>query len=301
MTKALAWIDAVVVSYNSSDHLRNCVVALAAVPGVRVIVADNDSSDGSLDTISDLPVTVLALERNGGFAFGCNRGSEAGDAPFVLFMNPDARLDEASVRALARVLEEDEDVGIVGPRLLRDDGSLILSQRRFPTPASTFARALMLHRLLPRASWASEENPDVEAYDRPGAPGWISGACMLARRSVLEQIDGLDEGFFLYCEDKDLCRRIRDAGYDVRYEPGAVCMHTEGASAPRPRLLGILAASRVRYARKHGGRVAAGLERVGLALVALPRMIAAAADPARRAGHLAALLAASGRAPERPR
>jgi N-acetylglucosaminyl-diphospho-decaprenol L-rhamnosyltransferase len=300
MAQAESWIDAVVVSYNSSDHLRDCVLALAAIPGVRVIVADNDSPDGSLETISDLPVRALALGRNGGFAFGCNRGWKAGDAPFVLFVNPDARVDERCVRALARVLEDDDRVGIVGPRLLGDDGSLLLSQRRFPNPASTFARALMLHRLLPRASWTGEVNPDRAAYERPGAPDWISGACMLARRTVLEEIDGLDEGFFLYCEDKDLCRRIRDAGYDVRYEPGAVGSHSEGASAPRPSLLGILAASRVRYARKHGGRLAAALERVGLALVALPRLIAAGRDRASRAGHLAALLAASGRAPERP-
>ena len=300
MSQAEVRIDAVIVSYNSRDHLRDCVLALAEVHGVRVIVADNASPDGSLDTIADLPVRALPLEHNGGFAFGCNRGWKAGNAPFVLFMNPDARVDGRSVRALARVLEDDARVGIVGPRLLRDDGSLILSQRRFPSPASTFARALMLHRLLPRASWTGEANPDLAAYDRPGAPGWISGACMLARRTVLEEIDGLDEGFFLYCEDKDLCRRIRDAGYDVRYEPGAVCIHSEGASAPRPRLLGILAASRVRYARKHSGRRAAGLERVGLTLVALPRMVAAGRDRATRAGHLAALLAASGRAPDRP-
>jgi GT2 family glycosyltransferase len=300
MSEPATRIDAVVVSYNSREHLRECATGLAAIPGVGVIVADNASPDGSLDVVADLPVTKLALERNGGFAYGCNRGWRAGDAPLVLFMNPDTSIDAASVRALARVLESDERVGIVGPRLLREDGTLILSQRRFPHPGSMFARALFLHRLLPRSGWAGEEMRDERLYDSPGAPGWISGACMLARRSVLERIGGLDEGFFLYCEDKDLCRRIADAGYGVRYEPGAVCVHVEGASAPRPRLLGVLAASRVRYARKHGGRGAAALERAGVGLVSLTRMLVGRGGRAQRAGHAAALMAVSGRAPARP-
>jgi GT2 family glycosyltransferase len=294
-------IDAVVVSYNSRDQLRGCVAPLAAIPGVRVIVADNASSDGSLETVADLPVVALPLEHNGGFAFGCNRAWRAGDAPFVLFLNPDARLDEPSLRSLVRVLEDDERVGIAGPRLLREDGSLSLSQRRFPRAASTLARALLLNRLFPGAAWASELDQDRAAYERGGSPEWISGACMLARRSVLERIGGLDEGFFLYCEDKDLCRRIRDAGYDVRYEPRAVCIHVEGASAPRPGLLGILAASRVRYARKHGGRGAVALERLGLLLLSLTRMVVTRRGKAQRAGHAAALAVVLGREPSRPR
>jgi N-acetylglucosaminyl-diphospho-decaprenol L-rhamnosyltransferase len=293
-------IDAVVVAYNSREHLRRCVEPLAAMPGVHVIVADNASPDGGLETIADLPITMLQNERNGGFSYGCNRGWRAGDAPYVLFLNPDAHIDEPSVRALAAVLDADERVGIVGPRIELEDGSLAHSQRRFPRLASTYGRALFLNRLFPRAAWSSELVRDEAAYARPGRPDWIVGACMLVRRGLLEQLGGLDEGFFLYCEDKDLCRRIRDAGHDVRYEPGAVCIHSEGASAPRPGLLGILAASRVRYARKHGGRVAAALERAGLALVALPRIVAAGRDRARRAGHLAALLAVMGRAPARP-
>ena len=94
---------------------------------------------------------------------------------------------------------------------------------------------------------------DRGAYDEAGDAEWLSGACLLVRRSALEQIGGLDEGFFLYCEDTDLCERLADAGWGVRYEPGATARHEEGGSAPRHRLQAVHAASRVRYARKHPG------------------------------------------------
>jgi N-acetylglucosaminyl-diphospho-decaprenol L-rhamnosyltransferase len=122
---------------------------------------------------------------------------------------------------------------------------------------------------------------------------------MLVRRSLLERLGGLDEGFFLYCEDKDLCRRARDAGFEVAYEPAAVAGHHEGASAPRPGLLPVLAESRVRYARKHGGPLAAALERVGLGLLAVSRLIATRGGAPARAGHAASLRAAVRRMPAR--
>jgi N-acetylglucosaminyl-diphospho-decaprenol L-rhamnosyltransferase len=285
-------VDVVVVSYKSRTHLRACVEPLAGVPGIRVIVADNASPDDSLEAISDLQVTTLQLERNGGFSYGCNQGWRTGDAPYVLFLNPDAQMDPDSIRALAGVLDADPRVAMAGPRMLNAAGGLILTRRRFPRPATSFARALLLNRLLPRTS---ELIPDEDGlYDRPGRCDWISGACMLVRRSVLERLGGFDEGFFLYCEDKDLAKRIHDAGYEVAYEPTALCIHQEGGSEPRPRLYGVLTTSRVRYARKHGGPAAAALERVGLGLLALTR-IATSRERIMRAGYGASLMAAAGR------
>jgi GT2 family glycosyltransferase len=288
-------IDVVVVSFNSRDRLRNCVAELAALEGVHVTVADNASSDRSLDTVADLPVEAIALPRNGGFAYGCNAGWRAGGAPFVLFLNPDATIDERSLRRLAAVLEEDERVGLAAPRILEADGSLDFSQRRFPRLRSTYAEALLLHRLFPRALWTSEMVRRPDAYERASSPEWVSGACMLARRSLLERLGGLDEGFFLYCEDKDLCKRIRDEGYDVRYVPEAVAVHEGGASGPRSSLLAVLARSRVRFARKHRSRAAAELERLGVALNALTHVVLARGGRPSRAGHAAALRAAFAR------
>ena len=285
-------VDVVVVSYRSGKELRACVEPLAAAEGIHVTVVDNASGDGSLDAVAGLDVRTIALPDNRGFAAGCNAGWRAGSGRYALFVNPDARIVPAAAETLAAVLDREADGGVVAPRIVDDDSSLDLSQRRFPTLRSTYAHALFLHRLFRRADWASELVRDPADYERPGSPDWASGACLLVRRSVLEELGGWDEGFFMYCEDKDLCRRARDRGYDVRFEPAAVAHHAGGASAPRPSLAHVLAQSRVRYARKHRGRVVAELERAGIALTALTHMAISRGGRAARAGHAAALRAA---------
>ncbi|MEW6581827.1 MAG: glycosyltransferase family 2 protein [Actinomycetota bacterium] len=294
-------VDVVVVSYNSRDRLRACVEGLAALDWVRVVVVDNASRDGSLDAVAGIDgVATLAMPRNGGFAYGCNAGWRAGSAPYVLFLNPDAVMDGDDLRRLVDVLEARPRAGAVGPRITHDDGSLDHSIRRFPALRSTFAQALFLHRLFPRAGWTDEVVRDPERYTFAGPVGWLSGACILCRRDVLVAIDGLDEGFFLYCEDIDLCRRIRDAGREVLYEPAAHCRHAGGASHPRAELLPVLAASRLRYARKHRGAASAGLERAGIALGEATHALVGRGGLAERAGHGRAMwVAVTGRGPAR--
>jgi GT2 family glycosyltransferase len=287
-------IDAVVVSYNSRDTLRAAVEPLLALPSVAVTVVDNASSDGSLASIADLDARAIDSGRNGGFGFGCNLGAAAGSADYVLFINPDARIAAEDLARLSSVLDGSPQVGLVGPRLREEDGELIPSMRRYQRLGSTWATALFLHRFVRRAAWANEIVGDPAAYEAPAAPEWLSGACMLVRRSVFEALGGFDdERFFLYCEDMDLCRRIWAAGFEVRYEPGAVARHEGGHSAPRTSLFAVLAESRTAFARKHGGVVVAALTRLGLAVHAVTHVAVAAAArrPAHRRGNVAALRA----------
>jgi N-acetylglucosaminyl-diphospho-decaprenol L-rhamnosyltransferase len=289
-------VDVVVVSYNSREQLRGCVQPLASVPGVAVVVVDNASQDGSAAALADLPVRVIPLEHNGGFAHGCNVGWRAGNSKYVLFLNPDARLDAESLARLAEVLDRSESVGIVGPRIMARDGALDFSQRCFPRLRSTFAHALFLNRAFPRAQWASELVREPTAYERAGSPEWISGACMLVRRSLLERLGGWDEEFFLYCEDKDLCFAARAAGYDIRFDPSATAVHQGGASSDST-LMPVLAASRIRYAQKHRGRTVAWLERVGVGLTALTHIVVTRGGMTVRSGHAASLRAVASRRP----
>ena len=226
-------VDVVVVAYNSRTQLRDCLMPLVSAPDVHVIVVDNASPDQSLEVVRDLPVTAIQLARNGGFATGVNAGWRAGSAPYVLLLNPDARIDVASLRSLTRVLDEESRAGAVAPRIDHADGSLDFSQRRYPRLRSTYAQALFLHRVFPRATWTDELVRDEDAYARRGTPDWVSGACILVRREALVALEGLDEGFFMYAEDVDLCRRLRSAGYGIVFEPAAVVEHVGGASAPR--------------------------------------------------------------------
>jgi N-acetylglucosaminyl-diphospho-decaprenol L-rhamnosyltransferase len=282
----------IVVSYRSAATLRGCVEPLGHMPGVRTIVVDNASPDDSVATIADLPLEVVRSGRNGGFSYGCNLGAARGDAPFLLFLNPDARIDPTALSRMLSVLRSDAAAALVGPRIVSDNGELAWSMRRFPRHRSTFAQALFAHRVLPRAAWTDELIRDGAAYDAPATPEWLSGACMLVRRAAFEQVGGFDERFFLYCEDTDLCRRIWDAGHSVRYVPDAQVWHIGGASSEAGETQPIAARSRVIYARKHMGPAHARLQAAGVALGEATRAVAKLRRPAPRRRHIEALRAA---------
>jgi N-acetylglucosaminyl-diphospho-decaprenol L-rhamnosyltransferase len=289
----VALVDAVVVSFRSAGTIRACVQPLAAADWVNVIVVDNASDDGSLETVDDLGIVMVPLERNLGFAYGCNRGWERGSAPYVLFLNPDARLEPADLRRLVEVLDHDRSAGLVAPRILDADGSLDHSLRRFARLRSTYAQALFLHRILPRAGWTDQVVRDPSAYGTRHSAEWVSGACMLVRRQALEEIGGWDEGFFLYGEDQDLCRRLWLGGHAVSFEPAAQAVHVGGASGSRAGLLPVLAESRIRYAKKHRSRVAASAERVGVGVGALTHALLTTKSRDWRAGYVRALRVAA--------
>lgn len=284
-----ARVDVVVVTYRTGATVDAALTPLVADNRFRVLVVDNASGDGTVDRLRGLPVETIALDENGGFAHGCNVGAAAGDSPYILFLNPDATIEAAAVQMLVDVMDADSKVGAVAPRILEPDGGLDYSLRRFPRLRSTYAQAVFLHRLFPDATWVDEVIRDSSFYERAGSVDWVSGACFLVRRTVHEQIGGLDESFFHYSEDIDVCARIWNAGYEVRYVPDAFAEHEGGASAPRSALLPILAASRIRYANKHDSRQVAFANRIGVALGSATHAIVSSGGwPARR-GHLRAL------------
>jgi GT2 family glycosyltransferase len=284
-------VDVVIVAYNSGRHLRQCVEQLAGCSWLDVVVVDNASTDDSTSTIADLPARVLAQSENLGFARACNIGWQSTDGPYVLFINPDAEMNREAVAHLTSALDREDDLGIVGPRLMEAGGSIAYSQRRFPTLRSTFSQALFLHRVFPTSAWADEVVRDERRYLEASDVEWLSGACLLIRREALERIGGWDESFLLYSEDTEICRAAWSHGYRVRYEPEAVARHEGGGSAPRWRLRALLASSRIAYARKNYSPPVALGHRVGIGLEALTHMVVCRGGVAPRRGHAAALLA----------
>lgn len=284
-------VDAVIVSYNSRAHLQENVARLSSLDWVQVVVVDNNSTDGTPETIAELPTQVIRRTDNAGFATACNEGMAAGSAPFVLFLNPDAQISESALQTLLATLEGDERIGAVAPRIEYPDGGLAYSLRRFPSLGATYAQALFIHRVFPHASWTTEIVKDEAAYTSAQSPDWVSGACILVRRSAIEQIGGWDERFFLYCEDTDLCQRLRAAGYDIRFEPSSVALHLEGASSDRALTLRLLAESRLRYAAKHGPRLRTLAERLGLILWSASHVLVSGGGRSDRLGHARALRA----------
>ena len=243
-------VSAVLVNYNAGDELRRALQSIAdEMQGQpwEAVVVDNASIDGSRAIVDEFApfVSSIANNENGGFARGVNQGLAATSAPRVLIMNPDCRLVAGAVAALGAELDQNEFCAIVGPRILNPDGSVQGSARGDPDMLTgLFGRSALLGRLMP---WAgiSRRNVVSEAAIRSGHASvvvdWLSGACMLARRDALAKVNAFDERYFLYWEDADLCRRLRAAGYHVRYVPRATAIHRVGHSSRTARASAIRA------------------------------------------------------------
>ena len=254
-------VAALLVNYNAGDELRTALGSVreaAAEAGWtwEVVVVDNASRDGSGALVHAFApnATLIQNTENVGFGRGVNQGLAASSAPLVLIMNPDCHLAAGALPALRAVLEREPGCAIVGPRILNPDGSVQGSARGDPDMLTgLFGRSSRLQRLLP-GSAVSRRNVVTEDAIRCGEPSvvvdWLSGACMLARRTALEAVDGFDPRFFLYWEDADLCRRLRARGQHVRYVPGATATHRVGHSSRTAQAAAIALALPLRAARE---------------------------------------------------
>jgi hypothetical protein len=228
-------VSAILVNYNAGRELAMALQSIAddmAAQPWEAVVVDNASSDGSAGEVAAFaPHARLVQNRqNVGFARGVNQGLAATAASTVLIMNPDCRLEQGAFGVLSSELQRDEGVALVGPRILNPDGSVQGSARGDPDMLTgLFGRSTALRRALPNLA-VSKRNVVADAGGGIEVD-WVSGACMLARRSALERVRGFDERYFLYWEDADLCRRLRGEGYRIRYVPTATAVHRVGHSS----------------------------------------------------------------------
>jgi N-acetylglucosaminyl-diphospho-decaprenol L-rhamnosyltransferase len=223
----------VIISYRCRELLRACLDSLRAHPParpIRVIVIDNASDDGTVAMVrAQYPeVELHASAENLGFAAATNLGARSGEAPFLLALNPDTGVTEGALETVLATIESHPEVAVVGPRLLRADGTLDhAAKRSFPTPLSALGHFSGLGRR-PGASrsLAAYRAPQVES----GPVDAVNGAFMLMRRSAFEQAGGFDERYWMYMEDLDLCYRLAEAGWVTWYEPRATVLHVKGGT-----------------------------------------------------------------------
>jgi GT2 family glycosyltransferase len=253
-------ISVVIVSYNTRDLLDACVESIAdavRAHNYEILVADNGSSDGSVDMLRrNWPnVRVIELGINLGFACANNVAIRRAHGRYVLLLNSDAEAAPGAIDTLLEFADSRPDAGICAPRLLNSDLSDQGTARTFPTPANVvFGRKSSLTRAFPRNRWSRRYMIGRQhAGDEAFRVDWVSGACMLVRRAAFEQAGLLDEGFFMYWEDADWCRRIGRAGFNVYCVPRARVVHHEGGSSGRrpARLVWAFHRSVYRYYAKH--------------------------------------------------
>lgn len=253
-------LSIVIVSWNVQQLLRTSLHSIFAhADGLEldVIVVDSASADGTVAMVeNEFPqVNVLAQAKNVGFARGNNIGIAAATAPNILLLNPDTEVVGNALSEMVAFLEQNNDVGIVGSELLNRDMTHQSSRRRFPTVWTLFFESTWLQRVAPKSilrryyMWETADHTTTDC-------DWVSGACMLTRRDVIEQVGGFDEAYFMYSEEMDWCRRIKDVGWRIVYYPAAKIIHHVGKSSEQAvahRHINFNRA-KLRYVRKYHGR-----------------------------------------------
>jgi hypothetical protein len=252
-------LSIVIVNYNAAQFLGRCLTSIAAhLAGIEheVCVVDNASSDGSLELVKRAfpQVQLVASGRNLGFAAGVNVGLRHTSGRYVLWLNPDSEMLDDGMAELLRYLNTEAGVGIVGSQIVDPDGGLQLSCRSFPSyRTALFNRYSLLTRWFPKNRYTRQylftdwDHSTIHEVD------WVSGACLLHRRQLIQEIGELDEQFFMYNEDVDFCLRAKKAGWKVHYHPGMrVLHHIAGSSRQVPvRMIIERHRSMWRYYAKH--------------------------------------------------
>lgn len=238
--------DIIIVNFNSGPHLRGCLESVHAhAAGTRVIVIDNASTDGSDMAAKHAGphLTLLRNPINAGFGAAVNAALRVAVADTVLLLNPDCCLRENTIGPLAAELAAHPECAVAGPRVLNDDGSVQGSVRGDPTVLTgLFGRTSAFTRWFPTSTIARRNVQTLTPRtERSFTADWLSGACFLARRDRLLAVHGFDERYFLYWEDADLCRRLRQAGWTIRHVSNATVVHTGGASSRSARAVSIRA------------------------------------------------------------
>ncbi len=253
-------LSIVILNYRSAGLVKYCLRGIAAHPPscpYEIIVVDNASRDAALGPVESAHPNVrfVPLAANRGYAAGNNAGLAASTGEYVLILNPDIVLFKDSINQLIQALERNEQIGMVGPKLLNPDRSLQYSCNRFYSPLTPLARRTVFGRSARGAEllrqdlmmdWDHASERDVD---------WLMGSAVLVRRKALEQVGSLDERFFLYFEDMDWCRRFWAQQWGVRYIPQSVMVHFHqrlSAQSLWKRHTRIHIASAIKYFMKHG-------------------------------------------------
>ncbi|MDP3319998.1 MAG: glycosyltransferase family 2 protein, partial [Bosea sp. (in: a-proteobacteria)] len=205
-------ITAIVVAHDSAEVLPACLSALAA-ESVPAIVVDNASTDASAVIARDMGATVIASPRNEGYGRANNRGAAASTTPFVLIINPDVEIRPGAIAALLEAAERYPDAALFAPRVVEPSGRIFLQPRSLLSPPHLNRDGAMVI-------------PEGDA-----CLPFLSGACLLIRRDIFLALGGFDPAIFLFYEDDDLCRRLRDAGHALVHVHAAEAGHGRGRSS----------------------------------------------------------------------
>ncbi len=249
-----------IVTHDSRRYIEACLdsVLQSALPErPAVIVVDNCSTDGTVEWIRARHdwVTLVRPESRGGFARNVNLALDVATTDYVLLLNPDTELAPEALHRMVDYLNRHPSVGAVGGRLENPEGVRESSYRAYPTLWRAVCESFFLDRLAPRSRWLASRTMGYADGGRELAVDWLTGACLMVRREAYEGAAGrLDEGFRLFVEDLEWCRRLRQHGWDIRYLPEARVIHHKGSgNGFNANRYFLNCQGMVRYFKKHHG------------------------------------------------
>ena len=254
----------VLIGIVTCNHRKFIPQCLDSVPvsakhnSLKVILVDNCSSDGSAEIVRDRYSWVEVVERECSYSFAANNNVAFAcyASEYFLMLNPDTVLGEGAVNTLVKFMDAHPDCGACGPKLVFPDGSLQHSCRRFPTVWSTLLRRSPVRQLLPKERRGGRHLMVSVSHDNEMEVDWMLGACILVRRAAIRGAELLDDRFALYCEDIDLCLRLKKGGYSTYYVPSATVVHHHQAKSDSKlfcRESFLHAKSMFHFIRKHYG------------------------------------------------
>ncbi len=229
-------LSIIIVNYNVRQLLKGCLQSLEDTfpqENVEIIVVDNHSTDKSAAMLrKEFPqVKVIENETNRGFAAANNQGLRQSQGEYILLLNPDTVVLPNALREMVNFIEIHSDAGALGCKILNADGTLQSSCRNFPSLTTIFLENTGLYRLLSVSKRLRNRYLILWDHDQIRAVDSVKGACLMVRKDVIDQIGFLDEAFFLYGEEVDLCKRISDAGWNIYFTPDAQIVHYDKQSS----------------------------------------------------------------------
>jgi GT2 family glycosyltransferase len=270
-------LSVVIVNWNTREMLANCLESVASERDIaEVCVVDNASNDGSTQLVKQRFTWVRLLENseNIGFAAANNRAVRLSTGRYVLLLNSDTKVFPGALKTMVEFMEQRPQVAACGPLLLNTDGSLQVSCYPMLTPERELWRLLFLDQLARRASYPQEH----WNRDTPRQVEVIKGACLMLRRAALDEVGLLDEKYFMYTEEMDLCYRLLQGGWQLWWVPQAVVRHYGEASTKQvaEAMYVQLYRSKVQFHRKFGGSLRAKRFKRIVWLAYVPRLVVAA-------------------------
>jgi GT2 family glycosyltransferase len=228
-------LSIIIVSWNVRSLLQTCLKSVEVEQGalrLEIIVVDSGSDDGSPEMVREQfpQVHLIVREDNVGFPLGNNIGLAEANGRYLLLLNPDTEVVGEALSRMVGYLDGNPDVGVVGGQLLNPDNTVQSSRRRFPTVATAFFESTWFQPFAPKGilrRYYAEDIDDGETAD----VDWVKGACLMTRKTILDEVGPLDADYFMYSEELDWCKRIKMAGWRVVYFPEAKIIHYEGKSS----------------------------------------------------------------------